>query len=235
MYVPFRNQHLIRTSFPTSWGYEPRFKDDAAMANAASKRTSAFVHLFEMVSTIDATPYICVPEALKFRETVCGGEESIRNYCQDLVRAGGSRLAEILGTEVLENKSRSLHRCCFTNVRLPLRIGPSPTSHENGVQGRASVSVDDAPHVAQWIVDQTVKEFETFILTKFYDGAFWVRVSGQIYLGIEDFEWAGEILQNLCKRVERGEARAELSEQGASDFDCSFNAKLNLLSINETA
>lgn len=212
MYVPFRNQHLIRTSIPTSWGYEPWSKDDVAMANPVSGGTNAFVHLFEKVSTIDVTPYICVPEALKFRKTICGGEESIRNYCQDLVRAGGARLAEMLGTEVLENTSHSLHKCCFTNVRLPLRIGPSLTFDENGAEERAAVSMDEAPHVAQWIVDQTVKEFETFIPTKVYAGAFWARISGQIYLEIEHFEWAGRILQTLCERVERGEGRAKRLE-----------------------
>lgn len=175
MYVPFRNQHLIRTSIPTSWGYERQTKENVDTANHVPGGKSAFVHLFDKVSTIDTTPYICVPEALRFRKNICGGEESVRNYCQDLVRAGGSRLAEILDTEVLENKSHSLHRCCFTNVRLPLKIGPSPTVDGNEVEKRVFVSVDEAPHVAQWIFDQTVKGFETFIPTKVYAGAFWVR------------------------------------------------------------
>lgn len=171
-------------------------------------KTGAFVHLFEKVSTIDITPYICVPAAIQFRTTICSGEESVRKYCKDLARAGGIRLAEILGTEVLKNTSHPVRECCFTNVRLPLRIGPSPTFEEDGAEESVFVSVDEAPHVAQWIVDQTVKEFDTFIPTKVYAGAFWTRISGQIYLEIEDFEWAGRILQTLCERVERGEGRA---------------------------
>lgn len=211
MYVPFRNQHLIRTSIPACWGYGPQSKDNVDTANLVPGVKSAFVHLFDKVSTIDGTPYICVPEALKFRQGICGGEESVRSYCQDLVRAGGNRPAEILDTEVFENKSQSLHRCCFTNVRLPLEIRPTITADENKAEERAFVGVDEAPHVAQWIVDQTVKEFETFIPTKVYAGAFWVRISGQIYLEIEHSEWAGQILLEPCGRVKRGEGRAILA------------------------
>ena len=211
LHVPYRNQHLIRTSFPTSWGYETQSGSDVATAKAGSGETGAFVRLFDKVSTIDTTPYICVPEALDFRKRVCGGEESIRGYCEDLVRTGGRRLAEILGTEVLENRSYFLHRCCFTNVRLPLIIKLSPAVHDTEAVRKAFVGADEAPHIAKWIVDQTVLEFETFVPTKVYAGAFWVRISGQVYLEIEHFEWAGKILQNLCDRVERGEGGAALA------------------------
>src|SRR5436190_985062 len=198
LHVPFRNQHLIRTSIPTSWGYEPLSKNRKNIANPASEETNAFIHLFNMVSTIDITPYLCVPAALEFRERVCGGEERIRKYCQDLVHAGGRRLAEILGTEVLENRSHSLHRCCFTNVRLPLKIESADTTNDNETKERAVVRVDEALHVAKWIVDQTVKEFDTFIPMWVYAGAIWTRISGQIYLEIGQFEWAGRVLQKLC-------------------------------------
>jgi hypothetical protein len=62
------------------------------------------------------------------------------------------------------------------------------------------------------MVDQMVKEFDTFIPTKVYNGAFWVRLSSQIYLEIDQFEWAGRILQKLCERVVRGEGRERVHE-----------------------
>ncbi|CAN8101798.1 unnamed protein product [Discula destructiva] len=104
LYVPFAKQHIIKTTFPTSGGYEP--------PEVRSEMTSSeyFVGLFVKVSTNDTTPYVCVPAALQFRRDVCGGEDNIREYCECLAREGGARMAEMLGTEVLENKSQTLGR-----------------------------------------------------------------------------------------------------------------------------
>lgn len=57
-----------------------------------------------------------------------------------------------------------------------------------------------------------MKEFDTFIPAKVYAGAFWVRISGQTYLDIENFEWAAKVLQELCERVTRGEGRGKVLE-----------------------
>ncbi|KAK3934347.1 pyridoxal phosphate-dependent transferase [Diplogelasinospora grovesii] len=189
LYVPFRNQHWIHTTFPTSWGYEtPATRDNM-------KTSGYFTRLFVKVSTTDTTPYVCVPAALKFRQEVCGGEENIRQYCEKLAREGGQRMANAFGTEVLENTSKTLQSCCFTNVRLPLDFD------------RLDVPEAAGTIIAKWIQEKTPHEYETYIPTKFYAGAFWSRISGQIYLTIEDFEWAAGVLLELCKRVEAGEWR----------------------------
>jgi selenocysteine lyase/cysteine desulfurase len=98
-YVPFRNQHLIRTCLPTSHGYQ------YLSAPPGPTCKTPFVHLFEFVTTIDYTPYICIHSALDFRKRICGGEEEIRKYCWEMARVGGKRVAEVLGTEVLDNKT----------------------------------------------------------------------------------------------------------------------------------
>ena len=187
LYVPFRNQGLIRTTFPTSWGYE------APEARREMQQHDYFVRLFQKVSTTDNTPYLCVPQALKFRQEVCGGEAAIRAYCEKLARDGGEIMAEMLGTEVLSNKSGSLQQCCFVNVRLPLT--PSEVATNPAEQAR----------VAAWIKQRTPAEYETYIPTKLYAGAFWSRVSGQIYLTTSDFEWAARTLLELCERARAGE------------------------------
>ena len=116
---------------------------------------SAFVTLFDFVGTIDASPYLCIPAALKFRQEICGGEEEIRKYCFELARQGGELVAGILDTEVMRPSSSDYpHRddddddddhkdnqnddkrtkdekkwdCCFANVRLPLIFPPSSSS-----------------------------------------------------------------------------------------------------------
>ncbi|KAK3363187.1 hypothetical protein B0T25DRAFT_442344 [Lasiosphaeria hispida] len=107
LYVPLRNQQLISSTLPTSWGYETREE------RAKMEPHEYISRLFDKVSTTDNTPYYCIPLALEFRSEVCGGEAKIP-------RQGGARMAELLGTGVLGSSSSSFRQCCFTNVRLPL-------------------------------------------------------------------------------------------------------------------
>ncbi|KAM0332939.1 hypothetical protein ACHAQA_001595 [Verticillium albo-atrum] len=187
LYVPFRNQGMIATSIPTSWGYETK-------ENRAKMDPQAyFSRLFDKVSTTDNTPYCCIPLALKFRAEVCGGEASIRAYCEDLAHRGGERMAEILETECLGGPSSSFRRCSFANVRLPLALA------------EVGVDASSGQTVAKWMQERTPAEYETYLPIKFYAGGFWCRISSQIYLTVEDFEWAAATLLQLCRRAKAGE------------------------------
>jgi len=147
------------------------------------------------VGTIDNTPYLCVPDALKFRKEVSGGEEKIMRYCADVVKQGGMHVAKALETEVLDNKEGSLTRCCLANVRLPLKIGTT----------QGEVKEEHAASVTQWLTRTMVDKHHTFMAVIFYAGSWWVRLSGQIYLESKDFEWAAEVLKELCERVQKGD------------------------------
>ncbi|KAI1211313.1 aminotransferase family protein-like protein [Annulohypoxylon truncatum] len=193
LYVPYHNQALIRTTYPTAEGYKP------AIQRETQSQKSYFINLFEKVSTVDTTPYICVIEASKFRDQVCGGEERIRDYCINMAKEGGELMAAMLGTSVLDNKARTLRDCSFTNVRLPLEV-----TEESERRHVGKVPVTEAKAVADWITITSVEEFDTFIATRYYAGAFWVRISSQIYLDRADFEWAANVLLDLCSRVRRG-------------------------------
>ncbi|KAI1843735.1 hypothetical protein JX265_001031 [Neoarthrinium moseri] len=187
IYVPFRNQHLIQTTCPTSWGFQTTI--DRAKLN----KSEYFVKLFEKISTTDNTPYLCVPIALQFRKSHCGGESTVMSYCTKIAKDGGRKMAEIMGTETLTNVTGSLQQCCFVNVRLPVTLADLDAPDSKGL------------HIAKWMQEKTPAEYETYIPIKFYKGGFWCRISGQIYLTIDDFEWAAETLMDLCKRVKGGE------------------------------
>ncbi|KAF7593013.1 hypothetical protein BBP40_012172 [Aspergillus hancockii] len=94
-------EHLIRTTFPTSWGFIPR-PTSSAPATQDKATKSAFEYLFEYVATADDTPYLCVLPAMKFRIEVCGGEEKIYAYLEKLAREGSDIIAQTLGTEVMQ-------------------------------------------------------------------------------------------------------------------------------------
>jgi selenocysteine lyase/cysteine desulfurase len=213
-YVPMRNQHLIRSTLPTSHGFVPKPRQANSILSVESTLTmcrrpgvtinnplppsqkTPYITNFEFVGTIDNAPYLCIPTGLKYREDRLGGEAAILQYCHNLARAGGKRVAEILGTEVLENKEETLGNCCMTNVRLPLKV-----------KEVASIAKDEAIGipVAQFMSKLLVQEYNTFIAFIFYGGAWWVRLSAQVYLELADFEWAAGVLKDVCGRVLDGE------------------------------
>lgn len=193
-YAPERNQHLIRSTLPTSHGFQPKSSKAAPSGTASKDGKSNFVLNFEFTGTIDITPYACVADAIKWREEVCGGEEQIRSYCRDLARTGGQKVADILGTEVLDNEEHTLTDCCMVNIRLPLTVG----------EGNA-VTPDCRDKVVPWLLDTLMKEYNSYMQIYPFQGGFWVRLSAQVYLELEDFEWAGRTLKEVCARVEKGE------------------------------
>ena len=160
-----------------------------------SSDKSPFVLLFEYVATLDVCPYLCIEEALKFRREVCGGEDEIMSYCEDISNRAGRLAAEIFGTDVMENETRTLTKCAFTNVRLPLEVGNGP--------GR--IPEKDMYRVAVWMTLVLAKELDTYSPVFFHAKKFWTRLSGQIYLDLSDFEKGARTLKAVCERAKSGE------------------------------
>ena len=160
---------------------------------------SPFVLLFERVATLDSSPYFCLERALKFREEVCGGEEKIMDYCRNISDEAGKRTVEILGTNIMENAQGSLNRCAFSNVRLPLRVGPS----------KGEVPEEDAAKAMKWLAQRLLQDNDTFVALYYHARSLWIRLSGQIYLEVEDFVSAAVALKDLCRRAQGGEYRPD--------------------------
>ena len=200
-HVPKCNQHLIRSSLPTSHGFEPLpTEGDAEIVNPLMVKASAkskFELVFEFVATVDVSPYLCIKEALKFRREVCGGEEKIMQYCIDISNTAGRVAAEIFGTEVMENADKTLTDCSMTNVRLPMNIG----------DGEDEIPLKDTYVAASWMAAVLAEEQDIYAPAFIHANKFWTRFSGQIYLEIEDFRKGAEALKSLCERVKKGEYR----------------------------
>lgn len=149
---------------------------------------------------MDSSPYLCIPTAVKWREEL-GGEEVVRNYCSTLVNLAAKHVAGVLGTEVLDNETRTLSQCAMANIRLPISVTKvQETASRSGLEhGEMGLLVRD------WIGETAIDGYKTFFQTFFYSGAWWVRLSGQVYLDMHDFEWAAQTLKTICERVEKGD------------------------------
>ncbi|KAJ5679940.1 Pyridoxal phosphate-dependent transferase major region subdomain 1 [Penicillium macrosclerotiorum] len=199
-YVPRRNQALMRSTLPTSHGFVAQDSHDEAKrkkdVGAIPVDKSDFVSNFEFVGTSDNLAFLTVSEAIQWRERVCGGEKKIREYCIGLSRLGGQRVAQVLGTRVMDNEAQSLTNCCMVNVLLPLNR--PTTGARSWVRGRST----DAVAVNEWMQQIMIEEYRTFMPVFAFQDQWWVRLSGQIYLDPSDFEWAAWTLKTLCERVE---------------------------------
>lgn len=201
LHVPLRHQHLIRTTLPTSHGFIPLSGEAAGSplpATSASK--SVFETNFEFVGTIDNAPYLCIPAAIAWRESI-GGEAAIREYCSTLSQQGSKKVASILGTEVLDNSTHTMTQCFMGNVRLPIDVR---LVEEAGV--KAGLKREEVGSlVRDWMKKALANEYHTFMLVLWYRGMWWARLSAQVYLDMDDYEWAGKTLSELCQRVTKGE------------------------------
>ncbi|KAJ5329823.1 hypothetical protein N7452_010213 [Penicillium brevicompactum] len=220
LYTPQRNQHLLRTTLPTSWGFIPNPESPETIAsvlsdpNAATTKTP-YETLFEFVATSDDSAYICVPAALEFREKVCGGEEAIMSYCQHVANEGADAVAAILGTEVMQEpdlkpgQSSNMRKCAMTNVRLPIAVATAGQGADSFNHTPLVVlSQEEAPNAFSWIQKTLTDEYSTFLPVFRHGPWLWTRLSGQTYLEKSDFEAVGVILRDICEKVAKKEFKA---------------------------
>ena len=182
-YVAERNQKLIRSALPTSWNFRPKGDESLGFFPADSEgyTQTAFEGLFSTTGTLDVGPYFCVPEAIEWREKVCGGEQKIMEYCAGLAERGAEIVARALGTEVMENAEGKLAKGnALRCVKLPELRG-------------------DVQKCGGWIMRYLADRWETLVPVFGEGNGLWVRLSAQVYLDEEDFEYLGRALKDACK------------------------------------
>ncbi|KAF8159186.1 lolT-1 [Crassisporium funariophilum] len=161
------NQHIIKTSLPTSHTYIP----------PADRTGPNFVEQFEWNGTIDFTHYLTVADALEFRNWL-GGEHKINSYCHELALKGGQRLAEILGTRVMDpNGELTLN---MVNVELPI-----------------PASIVWSKEIDAVLKRKLLEERKAYSPPFYHNKAWWTRCSAQV----EDFEKIGEIWLEICDEL----------------------------------
>lgn len=208
-YVPKRNQSLI-TSIPTSHGYIPfaRPSPHVSLLPPSPTPKPLWVSMFEFVGTIDSSPYLCLPAAVNYREKVLGGEARISTYIQNIGHRGAQIIAEILGTEILDNEEGTLTKCAMQNIRLPIGTNKEgrfvTTKEREGTVKTFLVEAEKAGALTHYLQQAMIEDFNTFIPVILYRGNWYARISGQVYLDEEDFKFAGTVLQKLVEKVKNG-------------------------------
>ncbi|KAI1800364.1 putative aminotransferase family protein [Daldinia bambusicola] len=198
-YVPVRNQHLIRTTLPTSHKFRPRKELGSRQKTTKSEEEEEarlFAEMFDFTGTDDTTAWLCVQAAIDFRDKVCGGDAAIKKYCHDVAQRSAEAAAEILGTSIMDTPGSCMRDCFFANVRLPLELG---------TDGPGKVDPAHADKVCDWFKETGSRESGMYFQTEFYRNVWWWRISGMVYVDVDDFKRGAEVLKGLCERVRNGE------------------------------
>ncbi|KAI1265693.1 putative aminotransferase family protein [Xylariaceae sp. FL1019] len=189
LYVAKKHQKLIRTTLPTSHIYR-----------RPGDERNLFVQLFDFAGTANTANYLCVEAALDFRSRICGGEASIQAWCKGVTREAADAVATIFSTEVMDCPDSCIRDCSLHNVRLPVKL----TKEEGSTN---AIHVDDVAKVVLWFKIMGVKESGMYFQTCAYRNSMYWRLSGQIYVDVEDFRRGAAVLKGLCERAMEGEYR----------------------------
>ncbi|KAI0322578.1 PLP-dependent transferase [Amylostereum chailletii] len=174
LYVPKRNQHIIKSTFPTSASYHSQ--DNSEPSN--------FVEMFGWNGTVDHAPYLSINAALDFRAWL-GGEHKINAYCHNLALAGGALLAKSFGTRLLDDSFTGEMTLNMVNVALPL-----------------SPEVPDTPMNRTVLHYKLLVEGKVSAPCFTHNGRWWARASSQIWNELSDFEHLARVLKKACHELE---------------------------------
>jgi len=186
LYVPKRNQYLIKSSIPTSHAYisptDPR-------PLPSGVEGTDFVGQHEWTGTTDFVPFLSIKPALDFRKWL-GGESVINDYCHKLALDGGKKLAKVMGTKVMdEDGALTLN---MVNVLLPLPV--------ESVEGEV-YSKDVLRTINTQLREELLLKWNTYTAHYFHAGGWWCRCSAQVWNEISDFDYLGEALNAVCKDI----------------------------------
>lgn len=152
---------------------------------------------------MDFSPYMTVPAALKFREDV-GGEQAIMSYTHRLAVDGGNFIANVLGTEVLQDVDQIAN---MVDVRLPID------------------NPDDLRLNTNFWFDTLLYRFpQVFVPAYRLGGQWWIRISAQIYNDLTDFEVLGNVFSTICNEINGSNSTASAITTSATTALVAYGA-----------
>ncbi|SJX64362.1 related to isopenicillin N epimerase [Sporisorium reilianum f. sp. reilianum] len=190
LYTHKRNQHLV-PAIPTSHPYiSSNLPDESPFIPTTAP--SNYVAQWEWTGTMDLSNYLTVPAAIEFRKWM-GGEEAIMQHNGALARKAGQIVATRLGKrsvvmEVADDQADKL-TASMVNVSIPI----TPPS---------SSAVADLAQLASKLQSRLASEHDTFVMFYAHAGKIWIRLSAQVWLEEQDFEWAADKIAQMVLEEE---------------------------------
>ncbi|CAK9438687.1 uncharacterized protein LODBEIA_P29110 [Lodderomyces beijingensis] len=127
-----------------------------------------------------------IPDAHEFRQTICGGERTIYDYCHNLAVDAGNLVSKKWGTQVLDSKDSTLISTMVT-VEVPTNEFPSVVEKWS--------SIDDA------VYRRCMGQYKAYTPCLAHNGKLWARFSAQVYNELSDYEVASDVLLKVLKEV----------------------------------
>ncbi|ANB12874.1 hypothetical protein AWJ20_1152 [Sugiyamaella lignohabitans] len=150
---------------------------------SGSKKPLAFADKFCENGTVDVSNIQSVEDAIAFRNNICGGEKAIRDYCYKLAIDAANYMLKEFGTEILSGKQDTISNSMI-NVRVPLTAPPTQASQ-----------------IVSAYTTYICNKWKTFVPLFYYNGAWWVRLSAQIYLDLDDFKHATKAVSDTLDHI----------------------------------
>jgi len=144
---------------------------------------------FDWTGTLDPTPYLCIPRSIEFMGTLLGGGwEALRRHNRDLVLQGREILCSTLGLDLpCPGEMIASLGSMILEHELPARVGDEKPDYE-------------------WYDDPMEKQlYERYgitvpIIRWPHPARRMVRISGQIYNTIEQYQYLADALDDLWRR-----------------------------------
>lgn len=176
LYVAPEHHRTIQT-IPISHHY---VKKDAELLE--EKLENLLVSKFAFTGAKTFAAVSCIPEALRFREEQCGGDEKIRAYRVSLAhKAGEIAERKFPGAKVLENDENSLVTAMLA-FSLPLE-NYSP-----------EFDFKEVKSLIGFVLEELLQKFKTFAPFNVHGGKLYCRISCEIYNEESDYEYLCEAI-----------------------------------------
>lgn len=135
---------------------------------------------FFWCGTRDLTNFLVLPDVVRFRRDVLGGEEHIRAYTHNLAFRAAKKVAEIWGSSLVVPQRQRL--CALSNVWCP----PGCTCEE-----------------ADAIVARMLQHNKCYGAILHLDGRPFLRISAQVYNCMEDYEHFAHLFLKMLSEFRR--------------------------------
>ncbi|RLV95422.1 Hercynylcysteine sulfoxide lyase [Spathaspora sp. JA1] len=185
MYVDTKHFNKIHT-LPIGETY---LQDDIELPEG--QEIDRLVDRFFAIGAKNYASLTVIPDAIKFRNETCGGEEAIFKYCHTLAKQVGLVISKKWGTSYLEHEQGPSLIGTMVNVEVPTK---SIGLDINGIKNNWA-------KFDQQVYSKLIDVHKAFTPCVVHNGKLYARFSCQIYNELSDFEHAADVLLTVLEEA----------------------------------